>query len=86
MGINIKMSTVSKEAFIFLSLCCSVLIHSVVSDSLFSSWTVAHQVSLSMGILQVRILEWAAMPSSRRSSQPRDQTQVSHIAGGFFTV
>ena len=27
-----------------------------------------------------------AMPSSRVSSQPRDQTQVSHIAGGFFTL
>jgi len=30
-----------------------------------------------MGILQARILEWVAMPSSRGSSQPRDQTQVS---------
>ena len=39
-----------------------------------------------MGILQVRILEWAAMPSSRGSSQPKDQTQVSCIAGGFFTI
>ena len=28
-------------------------------------WTVAHQASLSMGILQARILEWVAMPSSR---------------------
>ena len=37
------------------------------------------------GILQARILEWIAMPSSRGSSQPRDQTQVSHLAGGFFT-
>ena len=37
------------------------------------------------GILQVRILKWVAFPSSRGSSQPRDQTQVSHIAGGFFT-
>ena len=37
------------------------------------------------GILQVRILEWVAFPFSRGSSQPRDQTQVSHIAGGFFT-
>ena len=36
------------------------------------------------GILQARILEWVAMPSSRGSSQPRDRTQVSHIAGGFF--
>ena len=32
-----------------------------------------------------RILECVAMPSSRVSSQPRDQTQVSHFAGGFFT-
>jgi len=39
-----------------------------------------------MEILQARILEWIAMPSSRGSSQPRDQTQVSHIAGGVFTV
>ena len=39
-----------------------------------------------MGILQVRILEWVAMPCSRGSSQPRDQTQVSHIASRFFTV
>ena len=37
------------------------------------------------GILQARILEWAAMPSSRGSSHLRDRTQVSHIAGGFFT-
>ena len=37
------------------------------------------------GILQARILEWVAFPFCRRSSQPRDQTQVSHIAGGFFT-
>ena len=37
------------------------------------------------GILQVRILEWAAFPFSRGSSRPRDQTQVSHIADGFFT-
>ena len=40
----------------------------------------------SSGILQEGILEWVAMPSSRGSSQPRDQTQMSHIAGGFFTV
>ena len=37
------------------------------------------------GILQARILEWVAFSFSRGSSQPRDQTQVSHIAGGFFT-
>ena len=32
-----------------------------------------------------RTLEWMAFPFSRGSSQPRDQTQVSHVAGGFFT-
>ena len=36
-------------------------------------------------ILQGRILEWVAFPFSRGSSQSRDQTQVSHIAGRFFT-
>ena len=38
------------------------------------------------GILQARILEWVAFPFFRGSSQPRDWTQVSHIAGRFFTV
>ena len=37
------------------------------------------------GILQARILEWVAVPFSRAPSQPRDRTQVSCIAGGFFT-
>ena len=36
-------------------------------------------------ILQARILEWVVIPFSRGSSQPRDQTQVSRIADGFFT-
>ena len=38
------------------------------------------------GIFQARILEWVAMPSSRGSSHPRDQTQVFCIAGRFFTL
>ena len=37
-------------------------------------------------ILQARILEWVAIPSSRGSSWPRDQTRVSCIAGVFFTI
>ena len=36
-------------------------------------------------ILQARLLKWVAFPSSRESSQPSDQTQVSPIAGRFFT-
>ena len=38
------------------------------------------------GILQARVLEWVAISFSRRSSQPRDRTQVSRIAGRRFTI
>ena len=38
------------------------------------------------GIHQARILEWVAIPFSRGSSPPRYQTQVSRIAGRFFTI
>ena len=38
------------------------------------------------GILQARILEWVAMPSSRGSSQPRDRTMSPALAGMFFTT
>ena len=38
------------------------------------------------GILQARLLEWIAMPSSRGSSQPKDQTHVSYTAGRFCTT
>ena len=61
-----------------------VLSRSVVSDSV-TPWTAAHQAPLAMGILQARILEWVAMPSSVGSFQPRDRTQVSGTAGRFFT-
>ena len=42
--------------------------------------------SSAHGILLARMLEWVAIPLSRGSSQPRDQTPVSCIAGRFFTV
>ena len=38
------------------------------------------------GILQARILEQVAMPSSRGFSPPRDRTQISCLAGGFFVT
>ena len=47
-------------------------------------WTAAYQTLLSMGILHGRILEWVAIPSCRGSSQLKDQTQISCIAGGIF--
>ena len=36
--------------------------------------------------LQSRILEWVVFPFSRGSTQPRNWTQVSYIADGFFTI
>ena len=65
-------------------MCCAELLSCV--RFFVTPWTVAHQAPLSMGILQATTLEWVAMPSSRRASQPRDQTQVSHIAGRLITV
>ena len=44
------------------------------------------QGSSVQGILQARILEWVAMPTSRGFSQPKDGTQDFCIAGGFFTA
>ena len=65
--------------------CCCCLVSSAVSDYAGPPWTVAHQAPLSMRLLQARIPEWVAMPSPRGFSQPRGQTQISRIAGGFFT-
>ena len=44
-----------------------------------------HKLYTVHGVIQARILEWVAVLFSRGSSQTRDQTQVSHTAGGFFT-
>ena len=37
-------------------------------------------------IFQAAVLEWVAISFSRESSQPRNQTQVSHIVGRCFTT
>ena len=61
--------------------------HSVMSNSLrpHDPMDCSPSGSSIHGILQATIPEWGAIPFSRGSSQPRDQTQVSCIAGGFFT-
>ena len=47
-------------------------VRSLQSCRLFETpWTIVCQAPLPMGILQARILEWVAMPSSKGSSQPR---------------
>ena len=83
--LNIYISIYFLLCWVFIVvLCCAELPSRV--RLLVTPCTVAHQAPLSMGILQARILEWVAMPSSRGSSQPGDWTQVSCISGGFFTV
>ena len=65
---------------------CAVIGCSVVSGLFVTPWTIARQATLFVGIPQARILECVAMPSSRGSSQPRDWTQVSCIAGGLYCL
>ena len=60
----------------------------VISDSA-TLWTVAHQAPLSMGILQARILEWFAFPTSGDlpylGIEPRSLASPA-LASGFFTT
>ena len=66
--------------------------HVVAAKSLQSCLTLCDLIDGSLpgssvpGILQARILEWVATPSSGGSSQLRDRTRVSCIAGRFFTT
>ena len=67
----------------------AVLSHFSCVQLFVAPWTIDHQAPLSMGIFLARILEWAAMPSSKGSSWPRDQaciSCVSCITGRFFTT
>ena len=67
----------------WLCVCVSCL---VVSDSFVTPMDYSPPSSSVHGIPQARILEWVAISSFRGSFQPRDCIQVSHIAGGFFTI
>ena len=50
-------------------------------------WTIAYDIGSSLpGIFQAEVLEWLAISFSRGSSQPKDWTQVSHIACRRFTI
>ena len=71
--------------------CVCVCVHTQLLSSvqLYTTlWTEAHQVPLSMGFFQARILNWITVYSSTWSSGPRDQTCLSvspALAGRFFT-
>ena len=59
--------------------------HSIMSDSLWPN-ILYPSILLCQWDFQARILEWVAMSFSRRSSQPRDWTRISCIAGELFTL
>ena len=72
--------------FNWLTIQCSYMPHEMKMKATQSCPTLCDPIDYTVhGILQARILEWVAFPFSRGSSQPRYQTQVSHIAGRFFT-
>ena len=50
------------------------------------SWIVAHQASPSIGFFRQEYWSGLPLPSPGESSQPRDQTQVSRVAGRHFTI
>ena len=76
------------QVFSFQSLCYECNISGILGKvkAAQSCPTLCNAMDYTIhGVFQVRILEWVTFPFSRGSAQPRDQTQVSCIAGGFFT-
>ena len=74
---------------LWVQITLSLFSHWVVSDSSAIPWTVALQDPLSMRLFQAKILEWVAMPTSKGSSWPKDQTCISCVScikGRFFTA
>ena len=76
---------ISKVYCLYLFFVC--VSHSVLSDSFATPWTVALQAPLSLGFSRQEY--WSRLPFPSlgiNPSQPRDQTQVSCIAGRFFSI
>ena len=67
----------------FWSYCCCCLVAKLCL-TLYDLMNYSPSGSSIRGISQARILEWVAISFSRGSSQPRDQTCISCIAGRFF--
>ena len=81
-GVTKSWTCLSDFHFYFIDQISSV--HSLSRVQIFATlWTVGSSVH---GISQARILEWVAISFSRGSSQPRDRTRVSHMAGRCFIL
>ena len=74
-------SVSSAMSSIHLAMCALSVI-----PTLYNSMDCSSPGSFVHGILQARILEWIAVPFSKGSSPPRDQTQLSCLAGRFFSI
>ena len=92
LGLSSLVSWKNLESMDYLLQVYSLCVHAKLLQSsltLFDPMDCSPPGSSVHGILQARILEWVAMPSSRGSSQPRNQNFISCdscIAGGFFTT
>ena len=80
----VRLSIYSFELILYM--CTCVFSHSVMSNSYQPYGNCSPPGSSVHGILQARILEWVDISFFRRSSRPRDQTWVSHIAGRHFNL
>ena len=77
-AVKSSLSHITLATPVFFWMCvCAKSLHHVWFFAI--PWTVAHQAPLPMGIFHTRILEWIPMPSSRGSSQPKDQTRISYV-------
>ena len=84
-----QVSNISKWAFFYFKSGASIWICAKLCQScltLCDPMDSSPPGSSVCGILQARILEWVAMPSSREFSLPRDQTCISCTDGGYFTT
>ena len=69
-----------------LEVSCSITVCVCIHPTLRNPMDCISPVSSAHGILQAKVLEWLAISCSKGSSQPRDWTWVSCIAGGFFII
>ena len=79
-----ELRPLSLSIYIYIYIYIKYLYKNQLSPILCNPWTVAHQAPLSMGFSWHEY--WSGFSFSRGFSQPRDWTQVSCIAGRFFTV
>ena len=88
-GLHLHLQILLVLALSYCKILCLYSLYSLITQSCLTLCNpMDYRLSGSSfhGILQARILEWVAISFSRGSSQPRDRTPVSRIAGRRFTM